>query len=85
MALPERMDVPNAGQIGGELLPVIRGGARALIADLTATVWCDHAGACAVVRALAVSPAQAGTGSQALSHGDGRAGPVEQGPREAAT
>jgi hypothetical protein len=29
VALPEHIDVPNAGQIGGELLPVISGDGRA--------------------------------------------------------
>jgi anti-sigma B factor antagonist len=52
VALPADMDVSNAGQIGEELLPVINGGATALIADMTATVLCDHAGAGAVVRAF---------------------------------
>jgi anti-sigma B factor antagonist len=46
------MDVSNAGQIDEELLSVINGGATALIADMTATIWCDHAGAGAVVRAF---------------------------------
>ena len=52
VALPERMDASNAGQIREELLSVIDGGATALIADMTATTWCDHAGADAVVRAF---------------------------------
>jgi anti-sigma B factor antagonist len=46
------MDASNAGQIGEELLSVINGGVTVLIADMTATIWCDHAGAGAVVRAL---------------------------------
>jgi LuxR family transcriptional regulator, maltose regulon positive regulatory protein len=45
------VDVSNAGQIGDELLSVINRGARVLIADMTATASCDHAGAGAVVRA----------------------------------
>ena len=52
VALPEHMDASNAGQIREELLSVIDGGATALIADMTATTWCDHAGADAVVRAF---------------------------------
>ncbi len=52
VALPVRMDASNAGQIREELLSVINGGATALIADMTATTWCDHAGADAVVRAF---------------------------------
>jgi hypothetical protein len=86
VTLPAHIDVSNAGQIGGELLSVISGGVRAQTADLTTTVWCDHAGAGAVVRALAASPAQAGAGSPALPHCDRQAGPVgQEPPQEAAT
>jgi anti-anti-sigma factor len=52
MALPEHMDVSNAGRIQQELLSVFDRGATTLIADMTATNSCDHAGACAVVRAF---------------------------------
>jgi anti-sigma B factor antagonist len=52
VALPEHVGASNAGQIQQELLSVIDGGATALIADMTATPWCDHAGAGAVVRAF---------------------------------
>jgi anti-sigma B factor antagonist len=52
VALPGHMDASNAGKIREELLSVIKGGATALIADMTATIWCDHAGADAVVRAF---------------------------------
>ena len=51
ITLPEHIDVSNAGQIREELLSVINRGATALIADMTATISCDHAGADAVVRA----------------------------------
>ena len=51
IALPEHIDVSNAGPIREELLAVINRGAKALIADLTATVSCDHAGADALARA----------------------------------
>ncbi len=51
VALPEYIDVSNAGQIREELLAVLNRGAEALIADMTATVSCDHAGADAVARA----------------------------------
>ena len=51
ITLPEHIDVSNAGQIREELLSVINRGAVALIADLTATISCDQAGADAVVRA----------------------------------
>jgi anti-anti-sigma factor len=51
VALPEHIDVYNAGPIREELLSVINRGAEALIVDMSATISCDHAGADAVVRA----------------------------------
>ncbi len=51
VVLPEHIDVSNAGQIREELLSVIDQGAEALIADMTATISCDLAGADAVARA----------------------------------
>jgi anti-anti-sigma factor len=51
VALPEHIDVSNAGQIREELLSVINRGAEALIVDMTATISCDRAGADAVARA----------------------------------
>jgi PAS domain-containing protein len=48
---PEHIDVSNAGQIREELLSVINRGAAAVIADMTVTLSCDHAGVDAVVRA----------------------------------
>jgi hypothetical protein len=45
ITLPEHIGVSNAGPIREELLSVINRGAQALIADLTATISCDHAGA----------------------------------------
>ena len=50
IALPEHVDVSNAGPIREELLSVINRGAQALIADLTATISCAHAGADALAR-----------------------------------
>ena len=50
VAVPEHVDESTAGQIQDEFLSVINGGANALIADMTATISCDHAGAGAVVR-----------------------------------
>ena len=52
VALPAHVDESSAGQIRVELLSVIDRGATALIADMTATISCDHAGADAVVRAF---------------------------------
>ena len=51
VTLPEYIDVSNAGQIREELLSVINRGPAALIADMTTTLSCDHAGVDAVVRA----------------------------------
>jgi anti-sigma B factor antagonist len=51
IALPEYIDVSNAGQIREELLWVINLGAAALIADMTVTLSCDQSGADAVMRA----------------------------------
>jgi PAS domain S-box-containing protein len=51
VALPEHIGASNAGQVRDGLLSVINLGAATLIADMTATVSCDHAGADAVVRA----------------------------------
>jgi anti-sigma B factor antagonist len=52
VTLPERVDESNAGQIQGELMSVISGGATVLIADMTATISCDHGGADAVAGAF---------------------------------
>ena len=51
VALPEDVDVSNAGQIREVLLSVINQGAEALIVDMAATISCDRAGADAVARA----------------------------------
>jgi len=51
VTLPERIGAPNAGQIREELLSVINRGAETVIADMTTTISCDHAGTDAVVRA----------------------------------
>lgn len=51
VTLPEHIGVSNAGQVLDELLSVINRGATSLVADLTATISCDYAGADAVTRA----------------------------------
>jgi anti-anti-sigma factor len=51
VAFPEHIDVSNAGQLRDQLLSVINRGAAVLIADMTGTVSCDHAGVDAVARA----------------------------------
>ncbi len=49
--LPEHIGISNAGQVREVLLSVINRGATTLIADMTMTLSCDHAGADAVIRA----------------------------------
>jgi anti-anti-sigma factor len=49
--LPDHIDVTNASQISEQLLSAINRGATDLVADLTATISCDHAGADAIGRA----------------------------------
>jgi len=44
VALPEHVDLSTAGSIREELLTLINRGAETLIADMSATVSCDHAG-----------------------------------------
>jgi anti-anti-sigma factor len=51
VAFPEHIGVSNAGQLREQLLSVINRGAAVLIADMTGTVSCDHAGVDAVARA----------------------------------
>ena len=51
VTLPEHIGAANAGQIREELLSVISRGAETVIADMSTTISCDHAGADAVVRA----------------------------------
>jgi anti-anti-sigma factor len=51
VTLPRHIDVSNADQISEQLLSAINRGATELIADMTTTASCDHAGADAVARA----------------------------------
>ena len=51
VVLPDHMDVSNAAEVRSELLAVINRGATVMIADMSATVSCDHSGAEAVARA----------------------------------
>jgi anti-anti-sigma factor len=51
VTLPELIGVSNAGQIREQLLVIINRGAAELIADMAATISCDHAGADALARA----------------------------------
>ena len=51
VTLPEDIGLSNVGQIREQLLTVINRGAAVLIADMTATISCDYAGAEALIRA----------------------------------
>ncbi len=67
IALPEHINVSNASQIREELLWVINRGAIVLIADMTATLSCDHSGADAVMRAYQRALASGTAASRALT------------------
>jgi anti-anti-sigma factor len=51
VTFPERVGAPDAARIREQLLAALSGGAVTLIADMSATVWCDPAGVDAVARA----------------------------------
>ena len=51
VAFPEHVDVSNAAQIREQLLAAFDRGAAVVIADMSATIRCDHAGIDAVARA----------------------------------
>ena len=51
VVLPDHVDLSNAAEVRSELLAVINRGATVMIADMSATVSCDHSGAEAVARA----------------------------------
>jgi anti-anti-sigma factor len=51
VAFPEHVDMSNAAQIREQLLAVFDGGAAVVIADMSATAWCDYVGVDAVARA----------------------------------
>lgn len=50
VTLPERIGVFDSGPICEQLLELVNGGTGVLIADMTGTVSCDHAGADALLR-----------------------------------
>jgi hypothetical protein len=68
VALPEHIDVSNASQIREEL-PLLTNRGAALIADMTATLSCDHSGADAVMRAYQRAP---GTADERSARGGSR-------------
>lgn len=51
VTFPGHVDVSNVGQLRDRLLAVINRGAAVLIADMTETASCDHAGVEAIARA----------------------------------
>ena len=51
VAFPEHVDMSNAAQIREELLGVFDRGVAVVIADMSATAWCDYVGVDAVARA----------------------------------
>jgi anti-anti-sigma factor len=51
VAFPEHVDMSNAAQIRKQLLDVFDRGAAVVIADMSATAWCDYVGVDAVARA----------------------------------
>ena len=48
VSLPDEIDVANAERIGGQLRAAVAAGSKVVIADMTATTFCDSMG----VRAL---------------------------------
>jgi anti-sigma B factor antagonist len=61
MVLPGEVDLSNADQMRQDLLAVAAQGASLLIADMTATTFCDSAGVTALVR-TARKLSEGGTG-----------------------
>ena len=61
MTLPAEIDLANAEQVREDLLSVVALGASRVIADMTATTFCDSAGIAALIRVV----------RQAIAHGSG--------------
>jgi anti-sigma B factor antagonist len=51
VTLPGSIDFSSARRIGGELSSVLGSGVTTVIADMTATTFCDSSGACILVAA----------------------------------
>jgi anti-sigma B factor antagonist len=51
IALPAEIDMANAGRVGQQLGAAFAPGVRAVIADMTATTFCDSSGMSMLVRA----------------------------------
>jgi anti-sigma B factor antagonist len=61
MTLPAEVDISNAEQVRQDLLSAVAQGATRVIADMTATTFCDSAGVTVLVRVV----------RQAAAHGSG--------------
>jgi anti-anti-sigma factor len=61
VALPAEVDISNAGEVSRDLDAVVAQHAALVIADMTATTFCDSAGVTALVRAVRQANAS-GTG-----------------------
>jgi anti-anti-sigma factor len=51
VALPAEIDLANAGRVGQQLGAALAPGVRAVIADMSATTFCDSSGISMLVRA----------------------------------
>ncbi len=60
VTLPAEIDVTNADGVREELLSVLNEGAATLIADMSATTFCDSAGVSALVRSFRRATASGG-------------------------
>jgi anti-sigma B factor antagonist len=61
LTLPAEVDVSSAGQVREDLAAIVAQGASLVVADMSATTFCDSAGVAVLVRAVRQAKA-AGTG-----------------------
>jgi anti-sigma B factor antagonist len=59
VSLPAEIDISNADQVREDLLSTVNRGAALLVADMSATTFCDSAGVNALVRAFKRATASA--------------------------
>jgi anti-sigma B factor antagonist len=67
IVLPAEIDMTNAGHVGAELARALGSGPETLVADMTATMFCDSAGVQMLVRARQQASA-AGTAVRLAVH-----------------
>ncbi len=60
VALPAEVDISNAGRLGDQLLRVISEGAADVVADMSATTFCDSSGVHALIKAHKRAGSQGG-------------------------